>query len=291
MGTRKKGFTLIELLVVIAIIAILAAILFPVFARVKATAQKAACQSNLKQVASACLLYEGDNPGLITPGLIGRPGDVSDWVNMDQMWVNLIVPYVRMAKRHGTTTDLDLRGVYTCPARPYSAVLAGGATPEFPTGSELPKYLQRCYGYNNCYLGGHWDRNKLKFVYHTPAEVNKPTKTIRFMEGWNFDDGDHNDGAYGRLYSRGRGTMFCYPPVAQPSVCMPDYCWPPGWHDGGTTVAWFDGHVSIVKCAPPQLPGGTATANPFTGIMQQYYQNTTNAGWEDPYFRLTAPKP
>ena len=46
----KKGFTLIELLVVIAIIAILAAILFPVFARARENARRASCQSNLKQI-------------------------------------------------------------------------------------------------------------------------------------------------------------------------------------------------------------------------------------------------
>ncbi|NLC56520.1 MAG: prepilin-type N-terminal cleavage/methylation domain-containing protein [Armatimonadetes bacterium] len=54
---RKRGFTLIELLVVIAIIAILAAILFPVFARARENARKANCQSNLKQITHAALMY------------------------------------------------------------------------------------------------------------------------------------------------------------------------------------------------------------------------------------------
>src|ERR1039457_1542898 len=56
----RKGFTLIELLVVIAIIAILAAILFPVFERVKNKAQQAACISNLKQMTMATLMYAHD---------------------------------------------------------------------------------------------------------------------------------------------------------------------------------------------------------------------------------------
>ena len=56
----KKGFTLIELLVVIAIIAILAAILFPVFARARDKARQAACQSNLKQLGLAAMMYIQD---------------------------------------------------------------------------------------------------------------------------------------------------------------------------------------------------------------------------------------
>jgi len=59
--TLKKGFTLIELLVVIAIIAILAAILFPVFAQAKAAAKKSATLSNLKQNATAVIIYQSDN--------------------------------------------------------------------------------------------------------------------------------------------------------------------------------------------------------------------------------------
>ena len=56
MSSRRSGFTLIELLVVIAIIAILAAILFPVFARARENARKAQCISNMKQLALACLM-------------------------------------------------------------------------------------------------------------------------------------------------------------------------------------------------------------------------------------------
>jgi len=59
----KKAFTLIELLVVIAIIAILAAILFPVFAQAKAAAKTSACLSNTKQLGLAVMQYLNDNDG------------------------------------------------------------------------------------------------------------------------------------------------------------------------------------------------------------------------------------
>lgn len=57
---RGKGFTLIELLVVIAIIAVLAAILFPVFAKARESARRSTCSSNLKQLALATLMYAQD---------------------------------------------------------------------------------------------------------------------------------------------------------------------------------------------------------------------------------------
>lgn len=60
----KRAFTLIELLVVIAIIAILAALLFPVFAQAKDSAKKSACLSNLRQMSTAFALYLGDSDGV-----------------------------------------------------------------------------------------------------------------------------------------------------------------------------------------------------------------------------------
>jgi prepilin-type N-terminal cleavage/methylation domain-containing protein/prepilin-type processing-associated H-X9-DG protein len=69
---RNKGFTLIELLVVIAIIAILAAILFPVFARARERAKLTTCSSNLKQVGMALSMYAQDYDGFITKVLVGK---------------------------------------------------------------------------------------------------------------------------------------------------------------------------------------------------------------------------
>jgi prepilin-type N-terminal cleavage/methylation domain-containing protein/prepilin-type processing-associated H-X9-DG protein len=83
---QRRGFTLIELLVVIAIIAILAAILFPVFASVRAKARQTVCISNLKQIGTAVMLYVQDHdetyPG--GPSVMGLwiPGPRGSWDNL-----------------------------------------------------------------------------------------------------------------------------------------------------------------------------------------------------------------
>lgn len=75
--SARAGFTLIELLVVIAIIAILAAILLPVFARARENARKATCQSNEKQLANALLMYSQDYDERLPAGYTSPPA--RDW--------------------------------------------------------------------------------------------------------------------------------------------------------------------------------------------------------------------
>jgi prepilin-type N-terminal cleavage/methylation domain-containing protein/prepilin-type processing-associated H-X9-DG protein len=77
MKTRRRGFTLIELLVVIAIIGILAAMVFPVFARARESARKAVCLSNVKNIALAIQMYLGDYNDTYPPGET-RP-EVREW--------------------------------------------------------------------------------------------------------------------------------------------------------------------------------------------------------------------
>ena len=98
---RTKGFTLIELLVVIAIIAILAAILFPVFLSAKQKARQSACIGNCRQLGSAFMMYVDDSEDTFPPatyGVTGRVWDSRSW------WNKRIEPYVKT------------RNVFTCPS-------------------------------------------------------------------------------------------------------------------------------------------------------------------------------
>ena len=105
-AARKRGFTLIELLVVIAIIAILAAILFPVFARARENARRASCQSNLKQIGLADLQYSQDYDEKLTPNFsTGGPGGSA------VLWHGLLQPYAKSKQ------------LFVCPS-------AGGTVPE-----------------------------------------------------------------------------------------------------------------------------------------------------------------
>jgi prepilin-type N-terminal cleavage/methylation domain-containing protein/prepilin-type processing-associated H-X9-DG protein len=102
---RRPGFTLIELLVVIAIIAILAAILFPVFARAREKARQTSCLSNLKQMGLGCMMYAQDYDDTMQATVRWWP-DYSFGLS----WPGALAPYVKNDQ------------LFVCPSAPKTAV-------------------------------------------------------------------------------------------------------------------------------------------------------------------------
>jgi prepilin-type N-terminal cleavage/methylation domain-containing protein/prepilin-type processing-associated H-X9-DG protein len=117
-GRRNTGFTLIELLIVIAIIALLAAILFPVFARARENARRSSCQSNLKQIGIAFAMYKEDYDGGYAPSFhnyvnnpVGKEGGPSVYdLNSVPSYTDMLMSYIKSEQ------------VFLCPSRGISAV-------------------------------------------------------------------------------------------------------------------------------------------------------------------------
>jgi|SwirhisoilCB2_FD_contig_51_10764685_length_1028_multi_4_in_0_out_0_1 prepilin-type N-terminal cleavage/methylation domain-containing protein/prepilin-type processing-associated H-X9-DG protein len=119
---QRKGFTLIELLVVIAIIAILAAILFPVFAQAREKARAITCVSNEKQIGLGFMLYvqDYDETFPMFQYQVVPPTIDKDAVSL-RVWYDFIYPYIKNGDRgsdaYGPAT-WGLGGIWTCPSYP-----------------------------------------------------------------------------------------------------------------------------------------------------------------------------
>lgn len=128
MTHRQRGFTLIELLVVIAIIAILAAILFPVFAQARAKARQAACMANLKQLGLGFEMYSQDHDEMLPVWGYGNTSDPDNGPAQGFFsWDTVIEPYIKNQQ------------ILQCPNNPYGRDLRGYA---------MTRYTGDTYGVN-----------------------------------------------------------------------------------------------------------------------------------------------
>lgn len=121
-NTLKKGFTLIELLVVIAIIAILAAILFPVFGRARENARRSSCQSNMKQIGLGFKQYIQDYDEKFPLAIADTGGSPGAFDGGDQGWAQAMQPYMKSTQ------------IFQCPSEtnpPSSPANTGGFNPGY----------------------------------------------------------------------------------------------------------------------------------------------------------------
>ena len=253
----RKGFTLIELLVVIAIIAILAAILFPVFAKAREKARQTACLSNARQMTTAILSYVQDNdemlPGWTTLCWLSMhdtnyPVDTSPW-HID------IMPYIKNKQ------------LFTCPSAEMLANFRGCWD---PTGNW---YVDLNYGYNERMSHSLSDRR---------PDGTCTCLAAKRLVGWKYPSQTLvvADSKCGMVWGEDpvyQGLIFR---VACPDADTSRYCTCSGArpaqadlekyarHNGGSNIGLLDGHAKWWRCMsiiPAGIPGDPNY--PWTGSI------------------------
>ncbi|MCC7495407.1 MAG: prepilin-type N-terminal cleavage/methylation domain-containing protein [Fimbriimonadaceae bacterium] len=220
--SARRAFTLIELLVVIAIIAILAGILFPVFAKAREKALMVSCISNLKQLALSMNMYTQDwDSRYASSGDTYNPQG-SDWVGIDR----LVAGGIRV-ERGGLFPYCKNAELFTCPAAEYSGekYVVGGV-----------EYTRTSYTLNS------------NFSRFKATRTSFPAQTYMLLE-----EQDTRYGLLPRAYDDG---MFWAPPSVGG---LAQFSAPPGFtfivngqnvaterHHDGAIAAFADGHVKWV---------------------------------------------
>ena len=237
----KKAFTLIELLVVIAIIAILAAILFPVFAQAKAAAKKTASLSNAKQIGLATQMYSADADDVMVLTFNGSSENAfmsaAPPAEHTNSWVWLTQPYIK---------SLQLM-------KDPAGVGDGGIFGQGPSAWYRNQNLFPNYGYNFLFLSPWYDCKTAESRSFTAA--SDPAQTVQFTQS--------RHPAYTNAYGYWSATAPGMMPIILPHE---HYCITTGvgWAknpttkksytgdvntslNDGTNVTWLDGHAKFMK--------------------------------------------
>lgn len=292
----KRAFTLIELLVVIAIIAILAAILFPVFAQAKAAAKKTASLSNTKQNSLAIIMYSGDYddefPVVVDWSQNGAPAYVGSMGYQPWSWI--ILPYMKNTK---ILLDPQAPGNLPWPAS-WPANTSDVLDPQY--GYNYVGLSPATYGPMNA-NGTEWTLNP-----KTQTGLSKPASTVMLSAKDSTAENDLPGPTYLEWYGPG---SFSSDVITDPPVCPFDvntaYCfgsWDTssfwygflkqnlvaGAYTGGNSmrsanqmvVAWADGHAKTETAGALSLGTNvninTGTAPVVTDATQYLWGDQVN---------------
>jgi prepilin-type N-terminal cleavage/methylation domain-containing protein/prepilin-type processing-associated H-X9-DG protein len=258
----QTAFTLIELLVVIAIIAILAALLLPALAKAKAKAHAAMCTSNMRNWASANVMYIGDYQDAL-------PFFAEEYYSFsNSYWADLLAPYVAKVTSAGYVNSeayrMELR---KCP---------GGSMGAPPFSAEAGRLANWTSTNWNCWIGcifglSRWTANpavpSAPFFYHNYggvlapplklARIRKPSQLMLFMDSEDFFVYSPLDRPFRDANGDGVGEPIAGSGTDQYNRARPTV------HDGGANAAVLDGHVERVAYKRLWSVGAGLPTHPF----------------------------
>ncbi len=257
--TRKRGFTLIELLVVIAIIAILAAILFPVFAKAREKARQTSCLSNLRQLGTATLSYaqDYDSHYALPTAFNGTTVYWNYWLPCPP-WGGW--EFLNMHSHNSHQPYMKSMQLYTCPSASH-------------VSHYDPNNVWISYAFNYC-LGG-----------RSEAATRSPATAFAWCE-WatSHGNGALNFPAYGAFSSGGHTPQNWYNAFKHTGA-EEAYMWSSQFtsdqtiHNGGLNYSYADGHAKWVRSGSDNSMWAAINAD---GTPASYWWSGSAPWFHDP---------
>jgi prepilin-type N-terminal cleavage/methylation domain-containing protein/prepilin-type processing-associated H-X9-DG protein len=285
----RKGFTLIELLVVIAIIAILAAILFPVFAQAREKARQTSCMSNLKQIGTAALAYNQDFDEMYPMAYYLSPTGATVPNQTQLSWAGLILSYAKSPE------------IFRCPSEgDVDGITPGTFTPSTPNG------FVTTYAYNY-YIGGNNAPTAAERATQSLPVIQQPSQLVMMTDSGAAPNPSYNANPLrpelwktykstsipsagpggGNEALRGRTPwvlIMAGSSLAAPGSSPADCGAPRPRHTGLTNVLWADGHVKAAKVQSFYVLYGQQVTNKPVNPADAYLGTAAWAPCLDPFY-------